>query len=192
MRRRCAVRMELLPSLRCSNIADIATACCTSIAIATFGHSGHLSGHILDIFWTCDYHVQKVNHCYGRMPWTAVLLGTSCRGRASASSSNAAGTSWARTSSRRSARSPAAREGATIDRDGIRTRNASRALWSGPVDLENLGPRPRTSSSRTSVFTQMGRSEELGSGTRNLYKFSRLYSGEEHAGGRAMVYNLKK
>lgn len=29
------------------------------------------------------------------------------------------------------------------------------------------------------VFTQMGRSEELGSGTRNLYKLSRLYSGAD-------------
>lgn len=66
----------------------------------------------------------------------------------------------------------------TIDRDGIRTRNASRALWSGPVDLENLDPTPKNPIIAR-VFTQMGRSEELGSGTRNLYKFSRLYSGED-------------
>ena len=66
----------------------------------------------------------------------------------------------------------------TIDRDGIRTRNASRALWSGPVDLENLDPTPKNPVIAR-VFTQMGRSEELGSGTRNLYKFSRLYSGAD-------------
>lgn len=64
----------------------------------------------------------------------------------------------------------------TIDGDGIRTRNASRALWSGPVDLENLDPTPKNPIIAR-VFTQMGRSEELGSGTRNLYKYSRLYSG---------------
>lgn len=66
----------------------------------------------------------------------------------------------------------------TIDRDGIRTRNASRALWSGPVDLESLDPTPKNPIIAR-VFTQMGRSEELGSGTRNLYKFSRLYSGAD-------------
>ena len=66
----------------------------------------------------------------------------------------------------------------TIDRDGIRTRNASRALWSGPVDLDNLDPTPKNPIIAR-VFTQMGRSEELGSGTRNLYKFSRLYSGAD-------------
>ena len=64
----------------------------------------------------------------------------------------------------------------TIDREGIRTRNASRALWSGPVDLQNLDPTPKNPIIAR-AFTQMGRSEELGSGTRNLYKFSRLYSG---------------
>lgn len=66
----------------------------------------------------------------------------------------------------------------TIDRDGIRTRNASRALWSGPVDLENLDPTPKNPIIAR-VFTQMGRSEELGSGTRNLYRLSRLYSGAD-------------
>lgn len=64
----------------------------------------------------------------------------------------------------------------TIDREGIRTRNASRALWSGPVNLESLDPTPKNPVIAR-VFTQMGRSEEQGSGTRNLYKFSRLYSG---------------
>lgn len=63
-----------------------------------------------------------------------------------------------------------------IDGDGIHTRNASRALWSGPVDLENLDPTPKNPVI-AHVFTQMGRSEELGSGTRNLYKVSRAYSG---------------
>ena len=63
-----------------------------------------------------------------------------------------------------------------IDADGIRTHNASRALYAGPVTPENLDPTPKNPII-ANFFTQMGRSEELGSGVRNLYKYSRLYSG---------------
>ena len=66
----------------------------------------------------------------------------------------------------------------TIDREGIRTDNASRALFAGPVTLESLDPTPKNPII-ANLFTQMGRSEELGSGTRNLYKFSRLYTGKD-------------
>ena len=66
----------------------------------------------------------------------------------------------------------------TIDREGIRTSNASRALFAGPVTLESLDPTPKNPII-ANFFTQMGRSEELGSGTRNLYKFSRLYTGKD-------------
>lgn len=66
----------------------------------------------------------------------------------------------------------------TIDREGIRTNNASRALFAGLVTLESLDPTPKNPII-ANFFTQMGRSEELGSGTRNLYKFSRLYAGKD-------------
>ena len=66
----------------------------------------------------------------------------------------------------------------TIDREGIRTSNASRALFAGPVTLESLDPTPKNPII-ANFFTQMGRSGELGSGTRNLYKFSRLYTGKD-------------
>ena len=66
----------------------------------------------------------------------------------------------------------------TIDREGIRTSNASRALFAGPVTLESFDPTPKNPII-ANFFTQMGRSEELGSGTRNLYKFSRLYTGKD-------------
>lgn len=66
----------------------------------------------------------------------------------------------------------------TIDGEGIRTRNASRALFAGPVTLESLDPTPKNPTI-ANFFTQMGRSEELGSGTRSLYKFSRLYTGKD-------------
>ena len=65
-----------------------------------------------------------------------------------------------------------------IDGEGIHTRNASRALYAGPVTLESLDPTPKNPVI-ANFFTQMGRSEELGSGTRNLYKFSKLYTGKD-------------
>ena len=64
----------------------------------------------------------------------------------------------------------------TIDADGIHTHNASRALYAGPVTPENLDPTPKNPIV-ANFFTQMGRSEELGSGVRNLYRCSRLYTG---------------
>lgn len=64
----------------------------------------------------------------------------------------------------------------TIDADGIYTHNASRALYAGPVTPENLDPTPKNPIV-ANFFTQMGRSEELGSGVRNLYRCSRLYTG---------------
>ena len=66
----------------------------------------------------------------------------------------------------------------TIDGEGIRTSNASRALFAGPVTLESLDPTPKNPII-ANFFAQMGRSEELGSGTRSLYKFSRLYTGKD-------------
>ncbi|MBM6691708.1 putative DNA binding domain-containing protein [Bifidobacterium pullorum subsp. saeculare] len=66
----------------------------------------------------------------------------------------------------------------TIDGEGIRTSNASRALFAGPVTLESLDPTPKNPII-ANFFTQMGRSEELGSGTKSLYKFSRLYTGKD-------------
>lgn len=65
-----------------------------------------------------------------------------------------------------------------IDAEGIRTRNASRSLYSGPITPSNLDPTPKNPII-ANFFTQIGRSEELGSGTRNLYRFSRLYTGED-------------
>lgn len=54
----------------------------------------------------------------------------------------------------------------------------SRALFAGPVTLESLDPTPKNPII-ANFFMQMGRSEELGSGTRSLYKFSRLYTGRD-------------
>lgn len=66
----------------------------------------------------------------------------------------------------------------TIDGESVHTSNASRALFAGPVMLESLDPTPKNPII-ANFLTQMGRSEELGSGTRSLYKFSRLYTGRD-------------
>lgn len=65
-----------------------------------------------------------------------------------------------------------------IGRGYIATRNASRSAYSRPITLDDFDPTPKNPII-ASFFAQIGRSERLGSGTRNLYKFSRLYSGEE-------------
>lgn len=63
-----------------------------------------------------------------------------------------------------------------IDADGIRTENASRALYEGRITLSDFNPMPKNPTI-ANVFANIGRAEELGSGMRNLDKFSRLYSG---------------
>ena len=63
-----------------------------------------------------------------------------------------------------------------IDSGGIRTENASRALYEGRITLSDFNPMPKNPTI-AGVFAQIGRTEELGSGMRNLEKFSRLYTG---------------
>lgn len=64
-----------------------------------------------------------------------------------------------------------------IDANGIRTENASRAIFEGEITLENFNPTPKNPII-ADFFHQLGRADELGSGTRNLVKYSSLYSGE--------------
>ncbi len=63
-----------------------------------------------------------------------------------------------------------------IDSGGIRTENASRVLYEGRITLSDFNPMPKNPTI-ADVFAHIGRAEELGSGMRNLDKFSRLYSG---------------
>lgn len=66
----------------------------------------------------------------------------------------------------------------TIDSEGLGTRNASRCLFSGRISPDNFSPTPKNPII-ADFFVQIGLAEELGSGTRNLFKCSRLYTGEE-------------
>ena len=62
-----------------------------------------------------------------------------------------------------------------IESDGIVADNASKALKCGAITLENLSPVSKNPIIAR-FFKQMGRADELGSGTRNLYHYTRLYS----------------
>lgn len=65
-----------------------------------------------------------------------------------------------------------------IDREGIRIENASRSLFEGRLTLEDFNPIPKNPTI-AHVFAQVGFAEELGSGLRNLTRYSLAYSGLE-------------
>ena len=65
-----------------------------------------------------------------------------------------------------------------ISDEGIETRNASRPVFEGEIDLDNFTPVPKNPVI-ADVFMQIGLAEELGSGVRNLRKYTKLYSGGE-------------
>ncbi len=65
-----------------------------------------------------------------------------------------------------------------IDAKGIRTENASRALFEGRLSLDDFSPMPKNPII-ADFFRQIGRAEELGSGFRNLHRYSLAYSGRD-------------
>ena len=64
----------------------------------------------------------------------------------------------------------------TIDREGLHTENASRTFFEGSITLKDFSPMPKNPSI-ANVFTQIGLAEELGSGTRNLFRYSKAFMG---------------
>ena len=65
-----------------------------------------------------------------------------------------------------------------IDNEGIRTENASRASFEGPLEPDTFSPLPKNPLI-ASFFVHIGLAEELGSGTRELFKNSHLYTGRD-------------
>ena len=63
-----------------------------------------------------------------------------------------------------------------LEADALRTENASRAPFQGRITLDDFNPIPKNPLI-ASFFNHIGRAEELGSGTRNLFKYVRAYSG---------------
>ena len=64
-----------------------------------------------------------------------------------------------------------------IRQDQMYVENACRALRIGEITPENLSPVPKNPLI-AAFFNQIGNADELGSGTRNLYKYSKRYSGK--------------
>lgn len=65
-----------------------------------------------------------------------------------------------------------------IDETGIKTENASRAYFAGRLDLNDFNPIPKNPII-ANFFSQIGLAEELGSGLRNLEKYSRSVFGSD-------------
>ncbi|MEC4271912.1 RNA-binding domain-containing protein [Adlercreutzia sp. R25] len=63
-----------------------------------------------------------------------------------------------------------------IDEVGLRTENASRALFEGRLTLSDFNPMPKNPII-ANFFVQIGYAEELGSGLRNLEKYSKPFLG---------------
>ena len=65
-----------------------------------------------------------------------------------------------------------------IEKDRIWTENWSRTQWKGRISLENFTPYPKNPII-AKFFVNIGYADSLGSGVRNLYKYTKIYSNEE-------------
>ena len=63
-----------------------------------------------------------------------------------------------------------------IKRDGVIAKNANRPLKAGLVTLSNYSSHPKNPHI-ANFFVQIGRSEHLGTGIRNIYKYAPIYTG---------------
>lgn len=65
-----------------------------------------------------------------------------------------------------------------IERDKMYTENANRAVTGDPITPDNFEPNPKNPII-AAFFRNIGLADELGSGVRNLYYYSRRYSGAD-------------
>ena len=66
-----------------------------------------------------------------------------------------------------------------IYKDRVETKNANKPHTYGQLLPETFQPYPKNPH-LAEIFTQMGRSEELGTGLRRVYKYSKVYSGSQN------------
>ena len=62
-----------------------------------------------------------------------------------------------------------------IEKDVLRTENWSKSRFNGTLSIETFSPYPKNPL-LASFFVNIGRADTLGSGMRNLYKYTKLYS----------------
>ena len=65
-----------------------------------------------------------------------------------------------------------------IEKDRMYTENANRSSGDGIITPDNMEPNPKNPII-ASFFRNIGWSDPLGSGVRNIFKYSKYYSGEE-------------
>ena len=65
-----------------------------------------------------------------------------------------------------------------INREALHTDNWSKSRFNGPLSIENFSPYPKNPL-LSAFFVNIGRADTLGSGMRNLYKYTKLYSHTE-------------
>jgi len=65
-----------------------------------------------------------------------------------------------------------------IEKNRMYVENASRAIGEGYITVNNLEPNPKNPII-ASFFRNIGYADQLGSGVRNLFKYSKYYSGQE-------------
>lgn len=65
-----------------------------------------------------------------------------------------------------------------IEKDRMYTENANRSSGDGIITPDNMEPNPKNPIV-ASFFRNIGWSDRLGSGVRNIFKYSKYYSGEE-------------
>lgn len=65
-----------------------------------------------------------------------------------------------------------------ITKEGIIAKNANRPLKAGPVTLANYTRYPKNPHI-ANFFVQIGRAEHLGTGIRNIYKYTPIYTGKQ-------------
>ena len=65
-----------------------------------------------------------------------------------------------------------------IEKDRMYTENANRSLGDGIITPDNMEPNSKNPII-ASFFRNIGWSDRLGSGVRNIFKYSKYYSGEE-------------
>ncbi|MEI7597406.1 MAG: winged helix-turn-helix transcriptional regulator [Bacteroidota bacterium] len=66
-----------------------------------------------------------------------------------------------------------------IYNDWVETKNANKPTFIGQLVPGKFEPYPKNPNI-AQIFTQMGRSEELGTGVKNVYKYSKAYSGSDN------------
>lgn len=76
-----------------------------------------------------------------------------------------------------------------IGRSGIEAKNANRPLKTGPVTLENYERHPKNPH-MANFFVQLGRAEHLGTGVRNIYRYTELYTSHQPTIVDGDLYNV--